>query len=180
MFHSIKKLALPFVAGAIALTTLSACDTSVSFRAGRTHDRIWYGDPYCRNSWDYGCRYDYNDGARIGIIFRGRHGGGWGGWGVMADADASRPSSWAKEFNLSSKAVRTLTGAFKDAIDGRTEKLAALGMTEHDVARLQSFSMPSSSSIAKAAARLHVKKSDLRDFVEVFTIRMKTSLAANE
>jgi hypothetical protein len=180
----LKKLALPLTLGAIALTTFAGCDASVRYRVGRGYDRTWYGDPYCRNSWDYGCNYGYNDGVRIRFIFGNRHPnyrGGWGrGWGLTADATASRPTSWQEEFNLSSRATKRLKAAFGAALDGNTAPLANLGLGQGDITALQQFRMPSNGSIANAAAHLGVKRADLRDFIEVFTIRMKSGLASND
>lgn len=178
-----QKLSLSLVAGAVALVTFVGCDANVRVGVGRGYDRTWYGDPYCRNNWDYGCRYGERDSGRIGIIFERRH-PGWGrGWHnveTVAASEATRPTSWEKEFNLNERAVRKIKSAFETAINGDSGKLAALGMDSNDIAKLQNFSMPSNGSISKAAHKLNVKSQDLRDFVEVFTIRMKTGLASNE
>ncbi|MGZ3696197.1 MAG: hypothetical protein ACXWQO_19410 [Bdellovibrionota bacterium] len=175
----ICRIALPVLTGVIALTTLVACDTSVRIGFGRAYDRVWYGDPYCRNSWDYGCGYNSYDGARIGIVFGHRHPGWrWGGrgWGLVA-TDASRPTSWEKEFHLSSRSVTFLKNAFNDALEGKTQQLNKIGISNDDINGLQQFRMPSSESLAKAALALRVSQRDMRDFVEVFMIRMKTAVA---
>jgi hypothetical protein len=175
---SLFRLSLPILAGAVALTTLVGCDANVRFGVGRSYDRTWHGDPYCRNNWDYGCDYGRRDGGRIRIIFGRRHPGWRGGWNIVADAN--RATSWEQEFNLSERAVKGLKSAFDSALDGDSSKLLALGLDKKDVKNLQKFKMPSDESIKNAAHKLGVKSVDLRDFVEVFTIRMKTDLASNQ
>lgn len=177
-FNRISRAALPLVAAVVALTTLVACDSSVRVSYGRAYDRVWYGDPYCRNSWDYGCDYGYNDGGAIGIVFGRRHPGWRWGHGLMA-SEASRPTTWEKEFNLSNRSVSYLKSAFNKALDGDTRKLEAIGMSSHDINGLQNFRMPSEQSLANAAHALRVKRNDLRDFTQVFMIRLKTAVAKN-
>jgi hypothetical protein len=175
----LSRFGLPILAGAVALTSLVGCDTSVRVGYGRAYDHVWYGDPYCRNSWDYGCNYGYNDGARIGIVFGRRH-PGWHwrrGWGVVA-SEASRPTTWENEFNLSPRTVKFLKSAFNNALDGKTQQLHAIGISYDDINGLAQFRMPSEQSIAAAAHELHLKRADLRDFVQVFMIRMKAAVAS--
>lgn len=175
LIHALRRSALPLMAGVLAVTTFVGCNANVRIGVGRSYDRVWHGDPYCRYSWDRSCRYGYDDGYRVGIIWRNRH-HNRGHWLV---AEQNKKVSWAQEFNLNSRAVKTLRTSFKSALNGNYEALRDLGLGRSDIYAMTRFQMPSDASINTAARELRVNTSDLRDFLEVFMIRMKTALAKN-
>lgn len=179
--HILKKALIPFTLGIAAVTLFTGCN--VRFSAGHTryyHDRVWYGDPYCRYSWDYGCSYG-DSGYRVRFMFGRRHHGHWRRHHnveamTLASAAAERPTTWQKEFNMSDRAVSTLNAAFESALKGKTDSLRALGLENIDMARLADFKMPSNVAIARAAKALGMKANDTRDFIELYLVRLEAAL----
>lgn len=169
-----KKWKMPALLGLVAVTLFMGCRAEVDVRRGQHYgNRIWQGDPYCRNSWDYGCSYSGNDGYRVRIIHNRR----WGGWPAIA---AAKPTSWAQEFNLNSRAVATIKDAFTSALAGDSSKLEAIGISQRDVMAMERFQMPADESVAAVSHMLQLNQQDAKDFLEIFLIRMKTSFANNE
>lgn len=182
-----RRAIAPISLGLLALTVLAGCQ--VGFSAGRTRyysDRVWYGDPYCRYSWDYGCGYSNGDSFRVRFIYGNRHSRrhrghrGWHNVSASTTMAAGRPTSWKQEFRLSDRAISKIKGAFDAALAGDTSKLTSLGVAQSDLSRLGNFQMPSKTSLARAARSLGMSQADLRDFVELYLIRLKTALASNQ
>lgn len=178
------KLKLPALLGLLAVTLFMGCRAEIDVRRGRHYGGgIWGGDPYCRYSWDYGCNYYGNDGWRVRVIQDRRWGGRWGNVmdvnSAVAQADAKKPTTWAKEFNLPNSAVNFIKNSFENSLNGDTQQLQAIGVSFADINGMQDYKMPSAQSIANAAQTLRVKQGDLSDFIEVFLIRMKTAMASD-
>jgi hypothetical protein len=73
--------------------------------------------------------------------------------------------------------VKKLQTAFRSGLQGNIQPLLALGVSRQDIGRLQGFRLPSDASIQKSARALGLNPVDLRDFLEVFMIRVKTAVA---
>jgi hypothetical protein len=173
-----RRILAPVGVSALALMIFSGCVAEVEVRRGRYYgDRVWHSDPYCRYGNSWGCRYNYNDGSRIRII----HGRRWGRWmEPVANVEAAKRTTWKSEFGLSTRAVNAIRTAWDQTLDRKPEAFYALGFTRSDARALTKFRMPNPDSVARAAHNLGVKTQDLSDFLEVFTIRMKSAFAANE
>lgn len=157
-----------------------------------------------RRRWDDGRGWNRRgDGFRRGGdgFGRGRHGGGFGRGGrggpghgghgrggrhlIEAQATTLAPElqsrvTWQEEFNLSNKAVNYMRTSFAQALDGNKAPLEAIGLSNGDIRSMTQFRLPADGSIAAAAAKLGVEFQDLKDFTEVFLLRMKEAFSNNE
>lgn len=175
-----RRLLMPVGLGVLAVSAFMGCRAEVAVR-GRTYsDRVWYSDPYCRYDYGYGCRYDRNDGFRISLIQRRRLGHDWRNVEALTSLDRQKPTTWQAEFNLKPKTITFLKNSFRNALNGETQQLQAIGISHDDIRRMASFQLPSDGSINTAARTLGTKNQDLKDFLEVFMIRMKAAFNANE
>jgi hypothetical protein len=173
----LRRFLVPVGLSAMALMVFSGCEAQVDVRRGHYYSgRVWHSDPYCRNGYSWGCRYNYNDRGRIRIIYGRR----WGRWMEPVANVNAKTTTWKSEFGLSTRAVNTIQAAFDGALDRKPEAFYALGFTRSDARNMAKFRLPASASIARAADKLGMKTQDLSDFLEVFTIRMKSAFAANE
>ena len=182
---NLRRVMMPVGLSLLAVTAFMGCRAEIAVRGRNYSDRVWHSDPYCRNDfgYGYGCRYGRNDGYRIDIIQRRRWGGGWRhieAANSVAAVEKAKPTSWESEFNLKPRTVTFLKNSFRSALDGKTEQLHAIGISHEDIQRMANFEMPSNQSINTSARTLNVKGQDLKDFLEVFMIRMKAAFEANE
>mgnify|MGYP001143716702 CR=1 FL=1 len=179
---NLRKALMPVGLSLLAVTVFMGCRAEIAVRGRSYSDRVWNSDPYCTNygyGSSYGCRYGYNDGVRIDFIQRRRWGGGWRNI-EASTLTAAKPTTWEAEFKLKPRAVAFMKNSFNNALEGKTEQLQAIGISHADIQRLAAFEMPSNESINTAARSLNVKSQDMKDFLEVFTIRMKAAFEANE
>lgn len=180
---TLRRMMMPVGLSLLAITAFMGCRAEIAVRGRNYSDRVWGSDPYCRYDSGYGCRYDRNDGYRIDIIQRRRWGGGWRNIeasNTVAAVEKAKPTSWESEFNLKPRTVSFLKNSFRSALDGKTEQLHAIGISHEDIQKMAAFEMPSNQSINTSARTLNVKSQDLKDFLEVFMIRMKAAFQANE
>lgn len=187
----------------LAIGTLAAftsCKSSIELSNGAYYyGNIWRDGPYCYNPWDIGCNYGYYDGSRIGIIFDrrhhhghhdGHHNGHHGGHNhghhhghsyhfldtqTLADRTDGL-ESWKNEFNLSQNSAEKIQAAFENAIRGSTRESSEIGLNQSDLNALMKFNLPPEKSIFRVAQALDQDQQDIKDFLEVFLIRMKTAL----
>jgi hypothetical protein len=179
---NLRKVVMPLGLSLLAVTVFMGCRADIAVRGRSYSDRVWSSDPYCSDynyGYSYGCRYGRNDGLRIDYIQRRRWGGGWRNIEASTLA-AAKPTTWEAEFKLKPRAVAFLKNSFNNALEGKTEQLQAIGISPTDIQKLAAFEMPSRESINTAARTLNVKSQDMKDFLEVFTIRMKAAFEANE
>lgn len=175
----LRRVAMPLGLVALVFTTLSGCVAEVEIRRGRYYnDRVWRSDPWCRHGHSYGCRWDYNDHGRMRDIHRRR----WGrDWDMVPVANvAAKKTTWKSEFGLTDRSVKIMNTAFENGLNGNTDTLKSLGFTPNEIRRMASFKMPSGQSIYTASERLGVDFRNLKDFLEVYMIRMKAAYEANE
>ena len=190
----------------LAFTLFAGCDEVEVRRVDNYSSGIWYSDPYCGYGRGYGCGYYGTDRYRVRMVRdrrwndgrgrrwhdgRGNRGrGGRGGGGrrgemptiasLTTTQTTTQATAWQEEFGMSSRAQTLIQSAFRNSIRGQTQQLRGMGLAPDDVKMMMRFELPSSQAIQEAAAVLEMDQQDLRDFLEVFLVRMKTAYQANE
>jgi hypothetical protein len=183
-WNKVRKLA-PAGVLTVAASIFMGCVAEVEVRRGNYYaDRIWHSDPYCSyGGYSYGCRYYGDDAFRIRLVERRRWNRGWNrGWRFEQPEQSAvaAAKTWESEFGLSPRSATFLRTSFRNALKGNTQQLYAMGISYADIRKMSRFELPSATSIRDAAETLGTKPQDLKDFLEVFMIRMKAAYSANE